>query len=426
METLRPGDQGPHVEALQLALSRAGYNPGRIDGIFGQRTLGAVLRFQRDRGLAADGIAGPRTNAALLPYLRGYALHTVVRGDTFYKLAQAYGTTLYAVLQANPDVNVMDLRVGQRIIIPFAFPVVPTNIRYTSFLTDAILDGLVRRFPFVRRFSIGRSVLGREILGVSIGDGQTEASFNASHHANEWIVTPVLLRFLEEYAGGVASNRRVGGQSARSLFERTTLTMVPLVNPDGVDLVTGAIGPGDAGYERALALSLNYPDIPFPDGWKANIAGVDLNLQYPAGWENAREIKFEQGFTRPGPRDYVGPSALSEPESRAMYDFTLPQEFALTLSYHTQGETIYWRFLDYLPPRSVEIGRQLSDASGYELSETPYESGFAGYKDWFIQTYNRPGYTIEAGRGVNPLPLEQFPEIYRDNAGLMATALALA
>jgi g-D-glutamyl-meso-diaminopimelate peptidase len=213
---------------------------------------------------------------------------------------------------------------------------------------------------------------------------------------------------------------------ARDLYARATLLLVPMVNPDGVDLVTGAIGEANPYYIQANRYAQYYPAIPFPSGWKANIAGVDLNLSYPAGWEEARRIKFAQGFTRPGPRDYVGPYVLSEPESRAMYDLTLGSDFALTLSYHTQGAVIYWRFLDYLPPRSREIGEAFAQASGYTLEETPYESGFAGYKDWFIQTYNRPGYTIEAGRGENPLPIEQFDEIYRDNIGILALGMSLA
>ena len=61
-------------------------------------------------------------------------------------------------------------------------------------------------------------------------------------------------------------------------------------------------------------------------------------------------------------------------------------------------------------------------SSGYELADTPYESSFAGYKDWFIQKFRRPGYTIEAGSGQNPLHIEQFPEIYRDNLGILVTA----
>ena len=57
--------------------------------------------------------------------------------------------------------------------------------------------------------------------------------------------------------------------------------------------------------------------------------------------------------------------------------------------------------------------------SGYAVEETPYASGNAGYKDWFILQYDRPGYTIEAGYGENPLPIEDFPEIYRRNTGIL-------
>ena len=151
-----------------------------------------------------------------------------------------------------------------------------------------------------------------------------------------------------------------------------------------------------------------------------------MNLQYPAGWEQAKENKFEQGYRFPGPRDYVGSGPLTQPEAIAMANFTRNHNFALILAYHSQGEIIYYKFEDYDPPRANEIGEALSKASGYTLEITPYSSGFAGYKDWFIQEYNRPGYTVEVGRGSNPLPLSQFPKIYSDNVGLLATAAALA
>ena len=65
----------------------------------------------------------------------------------------------------------------------------------------------------------------------------------------------------------------------------------------------------------------------------------------------------------------------------------------------------------------------MAQASGYRLEEIPYASSFAGYKDWFIQDFDRPGYTIEAGEGENPLPLSQLPEMVRDNLPIFLLGL---
>lgn len=62
---LERGERGPSVQQLQQRLVAAGYKPGTPDGIFGYGTQSAVLAFQRANGLSADGIAGPKTLAAL-------------------------------------------------------------------------------------------------------------------------------------------------------------------------------------------------------------------------------------------------------------------------------------------------------------------------------------------------------------------------
>ena len=153
---------------------------------------------------------------------------------------------------------------------------------------------------------------------------------------------------------------------------------------------------------------------------------MDLNLQFPAGWEQAKEIKFSQGYTMPAPKNYVGTTPISEPESRAIYNFTLKNNFKLVIAYHTQGKEIYWNFQNLAPESAKIIGEKFAKASGYLLTEVPYNSSFAGYKDWFIQKHIKPGYTVEAGLGGNPLSISQFDEIYNDNIGILVLGLVNA
>lgn len=300
--------------------------------------------------------------------------------------------------------------------------IVNTSVPITAQSCQQMIRQLVEKYPFCRTELLGSSAFQRPIRTLVIGTGPRKVLYSAAHHANEWITSLVLLKFAEELAQAIQTGGDFYGYPAQSIADAATIYMVPMVNPDGVDLVTGAIAPGDIQYDLAQRLGQEYPDIPFPDGWKANLLGVDLNLNYPAGWLMAREIKFSQGYTRPGPRDYVGRAPLNQLETQALAGYTEYIDPELVLAYHAQGKEIYWQFMDYQIPGARELGQQMADASGYALAEVPYASGFAGYKDWFIQQFRKPGYTIEVGQGVNPLPLSQFDQIYRDNVPILIIA----
>ena len=301
-------------------------------------------------------------------------------------------------------------------------PIVRTDIPITAASCNEYILQIAKTYPFCRTELLATSAFQRPIRTLVIGNGPRKVIYTAAHHANEWITALVLLKFGEELATAIAAGGQLGGMDARLVAENATIYMVPMVDPDGVDLVVGAIAPGTIQYETARALGENYPNIPFPSGWKANLLGVDLNLQYPAGWLQAREIKFSQGYTRPGPRDFVGRAPLDQLESRALAGYTEYIDPALVLAYHSQGNVIYWQYGGIEVPGAMELGEEFARLSGYELADVPYESGFAGYKDWFIQYFRRPGYTIEVGQGENPLPLSQFDEIYRDNLPILLTA----
>ena len=293
--------------------------------------------------------------------------------------------------------------------------IVDTTRPITAESCNRMILELVQAYPFCRTEELTTTAYGRPVRTMVLGTGARKVIFTAAHHANEWITALVLLKFAEDLCSGAIPN-------ARQILDTATIYMVPMVNPDGVDLVVGAIEPQSDSYEKAGELAEFYPQIPFPSGWKANLLGVDLNLQYPALWRLAREIKFMQGYTRPGPRDFVGRAPLTQIEARALAGYTEYIDPALVLAYHSQGKVIYWQFGDFVVPGARELGEEFARLSGYKLDETPYESSFAGYKDWFIQNFRKPGYTIEVGEGENPLPLSQFDEIYRDNIGIMSTA----
>ena len=417
MRILRPGSRGPSVELLQLALNRAGAQL-EIDGIFGAATASALRSFQRRNNLVPDGIVGQQSHRALLPWYTGYSTYRIRRGDTLYSIAQSFGSRVEAIELANPGLEPNRLDIGSSIVVPLGFDVVPTTINWSSALVGYCVRGLAVRYPFISVGEIGKSIMGRPLWRLSLGSGERRVLYNATHHANEWICTPLLLKFCEELAAAFSRVGLIYGRPAAKILEKARINLVPALNPDGMDLVTEDLQLGEF-YRQAKNIAADYPQFSFPSGWKANIRGTDLNLQYPADWEQARQNKYALGIASPAPADYVGAYPLSAPESRAMYDYTVALNPELILAYHTQGEVIYWKYKDLLPPGAEALGKALSAASGYALEDTPYASGFAGYKDWFIEAFNRPGYTIEAGLGTNPLPLSQFDEIYRDNLGIL-------
>ena len=422
MRVLRFSSRGPAVQLLQTALNRAGFGPLKTDGVFGAATRDALIRFQAANDLTADGVAGVQSHRALLPWYTGYRLHVLQPGESYWSLSRRYGSSAESIALANPGLPPETLPVGAALVVPLPFPVVPTEIDYCAALVGYCVQGLSARYPFLRSGQFGRSALCRPLWSLTLGQGRSRVLYHAEHHANEWITTPLLLRFAEELAAAAAVGGTVGGLRAAELMERSTLCLVPAVNPDGMDLVTGELTEGSA-YENARRIAAAYPRFPFPRGWKANLRGTDLNLQYPAGWEQARQIKFGQGIVSPAPAEYVGSAPLSAPEAQALYELTLSFDPALTLSWHSQGEVIYWRYLDLEPPGSRAIAERFSALSGYAAEETPYASGFAGYKDWFIQDYDRPGFTIEVGRGVNPLPITDFEGIYHRCLPILVSAM---
>ena len=180
MQFLIQGDRGIWVEYLQLALTRAGY-PTRIDGIFGEHTCQALKDFTGNTDVCTVNRA---VWEQLKPYLTGYRMHTIEKGDTVFGLSRRYGTTEEAILVANPLIDPDDLVVDAVLAIPLGFPLVPQMVKYTSVLTQWIVEGLVVRYPFLSAGVIGKSVMGKDIHSLWVGTGEKQVFYSASYGEN--------------------------------------------------------------------------------------------------------------------------------------------------------------------------------------------------------------------------------------------------
>lgn len=419
MRTLRIGMSGSDVMEIQAMLRKLGYRVA-ADGIFGPQTQRAVMEFQRNHGLYPDGVIGARTHAAMQRYLLGYDAYTIRPGDTFYTIAKKFGTSAALIAAANPGIVPEALMPGQTITAPYGFPVVDTDINYTYDVLQRDIQGLMARYPFAVYGTIGQSALGRDLYYIRLGNGANQVLYTAAIHALEWITSPVLMKFAEDLLSAVATGERLGGYDTGYLWNTSSIYIVPMVNPDGIELVLNGLQPDNPNYARLI--SWNNGSADFSEDWQANNNGVDLNHNFDAAWELSRRAAIELGITGPGPTRYPGPYPESEPESRALADFTRGRDFSLVLAYHSQGEVIFWDFMGLEPPEARAIGEELAAVSGYTLEQPTGITSYAGFKDWFIQYFRRPGYTVEVGRGRNPLPISQFNQIYRANLPLLLRA----
>lgn len=341
--------------------------------------------------------------------------YTVKRGDSFWRLATARNISIDALMLLNQNINPSSLQIGQTIYLPARIiaPSMSRNVKYDSSLLTRDIQTLKNQFPFIQVRTIGRSVEGKPIQEIRLGKGTKKVHFNGSFHANEWITTPILMALLNTFLLSLTNSQPIRGLVTNPLYQSVDLSIVPMVNPDGVDLVLN--GPPPALREELIAMNKGSTD--FSD-WKANIRGVDLNNQFPANWEIEKERKEPKA---PAPRDYPGDAPLTEPEARVMAALARNNPFDRLIAFHTQGKEFYWGYEGLEPPESGILAAEFERVSGYKAVRSI--DSHAGYKDWFIQEFRKPGFTVELGYGVNPLPLTQFNEIYEEVLGIFLASL---
>ncbi len=284
----------------------------------------------------------------------------------------------------------------------------PFNRECDHDLVGAYISVLLSRYSFLEQVYVGESIRGRELYCVRLGRADAQpVLYVGAHHGMERITSSLLLRFINEYCESMAEGVRMYGVGMDYIFSERCIYVLPMLNPDGVELSLRGASEESPLYERLLRMN-GGDDFTH---WQANERGVDLNHNYAAGFTEYKALEKEDGIIN-GPTKYSGEYPESEPETSALCRLirTVSPEMILTL--HTQGEEIFYTSGGTCPKISHRIGRVMSDMTGYRLAEPEGSAAYGGLTDWFVAEYGKPSFTIECGKGKNPLPPDDFFNIY--------------
>ncbi len=273
------------------------------------------------------------------------------------------------------------------------------------------LQHISERYPFVEISYMGTSVLGRGIPMVSLGMGgrkRKSVLYVGCHHSMEWLTTAVLLRFIEDYCLAYEATHKIYGISIQRLFRARCIHVIPQLNVDGADIQIN--GAGDCILRDRLISMNGGEDFTM---WQANARGVDLNHNYNAGFEEYKALEASFGVMGGGRSKFSGELPESEPETASLASLLrYSAEIGLVLTLHTQGEEIYCAGSDKYATRSASIARLISHMTGYRVAEPVGSAAYGGLTDWYIKELHRPAFTLECGKGENPLPIEELNGIY--------------
>lgn len=271
------------------------------------------------------------------------------------------------------------------------------------------IDLLCYRNPLLQQFSIGKSCAGRDITAVKINSNTEYVLFAAAFHGSEHITSNILLLFLEEFATAYVHNRSLAGINVRKALGNRGIIFIPRVNPDGCEIsIHGALGCGKYAGDIYKMCKGDFTH------FNANLRGVDINHNFDAGWQCLHELERKSGILGPAPTRYGGENPHSEPETAAMVNICKEYNIHHAVALHSQGEVIYWSYNGYEDKKSKQMAEIMAATSGYALDVPVSLATGGGFKDWFLKEFLRPAFTLEVGKGENPLPITDALKIYNN------------
>ena len=269
---------------------------------------------------------------------------------------------------------------------------------------------LAECYDFLGFSYLTESIMGRGIPLLTIGEGQKQIFYIGAHHGAERITAAVLIKFVAEFCAHAKRGTAVCGMNLSYIMKTCTIYVVPMLNPDGVEISANGVPADSLWHSRLVKMngSHNFTH------WQANARGVDLNHNYDADFEEYKKLEPTLGIRGGCASKYSGEAPESEPETGALCNYLRFNKPSALMTLHTQGREIYYTNGGMYPSTSKAAAAKLAELTGYKLNIPTGTAAYGGLTDFCIQKLGVPAFTLECGKGKNPLPKSELSLIYSD------------
>ncbi len=359
---------------------------------------------------ASDGVKAGPGKFSFDSYERDHILSTV--RDTVQLLAtpaelaqiQAEGLEVSVLMESADQFTLI-----KRALYGPTLKLDPIYHTYDQMVQQA--EELARQHPqIIQRFQIGETTqFKRPIYAYRLSNDATRAQerpavmLDGCHHADEVMGGEIVFALLDKLVNGYGHDAEVTGW-----LDTLEIYLVPVVNVDGHNIVTSGQDP----RWRKNARDVNGDGVAgvFPEG-------VDVNRGYDFNWAMG-------GSNEPEGVSYRGAYPFSEAENRAMRHLADQRQFLLSISYHSQGEVVYypWAWGSLAAPDDKVIKRIANDVAAkihtMEGPDTYAVSPGGPSSQSYPWLYGRRGVIdmiVETGKGTHLFPPAEVPGIIAAN-----------
>ncbi len=233
-------------------------------------------------------------------------------------------------------------------------------------------------------------------------------------HGREHMTALLAMKLMEQYLHSVQSGQ---GES----FEDVAFYVIPMLNPDGVTISQlGAEGVVNNDLRDGVEEVIQREDTQ-ASLWKSNANGVDLNRNFPVGWD----LLYDEG---PSSTRYRGEAPLCEAETKAVEELLNTVSFDVTVSYHATGSIQYWQYKQdgQLLEKTRALAQAIYKVTGYPLATSEDEEDLegGGLRDWALMQFGIPSVTVEIGCLDAPLAPMEWGAILQRNSGVFEALAA--